>query len=129
MGQLELARGRYPESLEALGAAVRTQPDAFRPAFDLALAHLDNRKRDATGQRAPTDLVTTFTDNALASARGIDRTFWLLATADAIADEPPPTHRHLLRLAARRIHATYAVPHDQRLAATRLLFAKVVTID
>ena len=98
-------------------------------ARDLALAHLENRKRDATGQRAPTDLVTTFTDNALASARGIDRTFWLLATADAIADEPPPTHRHLLRLAARRFHATYAVPHDQRLAATRFLFAKVVTID
>lgn len=99
-------------------------------ARDLALAHLD-RQRDAIEEDGPepADLVKAFVDKALASARGIDRTFWLLATADAIADDLPEHHRHLLRLAARRIHATSAVPHDQRLAATRFLFAKVVTID
>ena len=42
LGQLELSQGRYVESLQALGAAVEAQPDAFRPAFDLALAHLGN---------------------------------------------------------------------------------------
>ena len=42
LGQLELSQGRYAESLQALGAAVEAQPDAFRPAFDLALAHLGN---------------------------------------------------------------------------------------
>jgi hypothetical protein len=99
-------------------------------ARDRALLHLE-QQRDALlhhGTEA-TVLVKAFVEKALASPRGIDRTFWLLATADVIADHPPHTHRQLLRLAARRIHATYAVPHDQRLAATRFLFAKVVTID
>jgi hypothetical protein len=99
-------------------------------ARDLALAHL-GRQRDALEQDGPQtiDRVKAFADKALASARGIDRTFWLLATADIMGDEPPETQRHLLRLAARRIHATFSVPHDQRLAATRLLFARVVPID
>ena len=74
-------------------------------------------------------LVKRYVANAMDSRRGIDRTFWLLATADVIRDEIPSEHRNLLRLAARRIHATYAVPHAERLAATRLLFAKVVPID
>jgi len=99
-------------------------------ARDLALAHL-GRQRDDIEEDGPetADLVKIFVDKALASPRGIDRTFWLLATADAITDEDPEQHRHLLRLAARRIHATFAVPHKQRLAATRFLFAKVVVID
>ena len=99
-------------------------------ARDLALAHL-GQKRDALEHDAPhtTDRVKAFVDNALASPRGIDRTFWLLAADDLIGDQPPQTRRHLLRLAARRIHATFSVPHDQRLAATRFLFAKVVTLD
>jgi len=98
-------------------------------ARDQALAHLGNQ-RDALeeGGPEPSELVKTFVDKALASARGIDRTFWLLATADVISEEQPADHHHLLRLAARRVHATSAVPHDQRLAATRFLFAKVVSI-
>lgn len=99
-------------------------------ARDLALAHLGQQRHQLEHARVPTtDLVKVFTETALASARGIDRTFWLLATADAITDQPTQDRQHLLRLAARRIHATYAVPHDQRLAATRFLFAKVVIID
>ena len=98
-------------------------------ARDLALKHL-GQQRDALEQsrHTSTELVIAFVDKALASARGIDRTLWLLAAADAITGEPPQSHRHLLRLAARRIHATFAVPHDHRLAATRFLFAKVITI-
>lgn len=64
----------------------------------------------------------------LPSSRGIDRTFWLLATADVINEEPPEDHQSLLKLAARRINASFSVPHDQRLAATRFLFAKVIVI-
>jgi len=99
-------------------------------ARDLALDHL-GRQRDDIEEHGPepADLVKAFVDKALASTRGIDRTFWLLATADAITDDDPDLHRSLLRLAARRIHATFAVPHKQRLAAVRFLFAKVVTID
>jgi hypothetical protein len=98
-------------------------------ARDQALAHLGHQ-RDALQDDGPEpiDLVKAFVDKALTSARGIDRTFWLLATADVINEEQPADHNHLLRLAARRVHANFAVPHDQRLAATRFLFAKVVSI-
>ena len=99
-------------------------------ARDLALDHLGRQRNDIEEDGPePADLVKAFVDKAFASPRGIDRTFWLLATADAITDEDPDQHRTLLRLAARRIHATFAVPHKQRCAATRFLFAKVVTID
>lgn len=47
-------------------------------------------------------------------------------TADAILDHgDPPNHAPLFRLAARRIHATFAVPHRDRLAATRFLAARL----
>jgi len=97
---------------------------------DQALEHL-KRQHDTIEDEAPDapDLIKAFVDKALTSIRGIDRTFWLLATADAILDGPLEDHRHLLRLAARRIHATSSVPHDRRLAATRFLSAKVVPID
>jgi len=97
---------------------------------DLTLAHLE-RHKDAIEEDdpEPIDLTKAFVDKALASARGIDRTYWLLATADVIGDQEPADQRLLLRLAARRIHSTFAVPHAQRLAATRFLFAKVVVID
>jgi len=97
---------------------------------DLTLAHLE-RHKDVIEEDdpEPIDLTKAFVDKALASARGIDRTYWLLATAGVIGDQEPADQRLLLRLAARRIHSTFAVPHGQRLAATRFLFAKVVVID
>jgi hypothetical protein len=99
-------------------------------ARDLTLGPLE-RQRDAiaANSSAASQLVHVYTDHALTARRGIDRTFWLLATADVIAAEPPASHPILLRLAARRIHATFAVPHKERLTATRFLFAKVVPID
>ncbi len=99
-------------------------------AQDLALRHLDKQRDDIEEDGPePVDLVKLYIDKAIRSARGIDRTFWLLATADAITDDEPEQHRTLLRLAARRIHANFAAPHRQRLAATRLLFAEVLVID
>ncbi|MCP4408034.1 MAG: transposase family protein [Gammaproteobacteria bacterium] len=99
-------------------------------ARDLMLTHLDVQ-RDA--QEEDTDdtkeLIKNYITKAMGACRRIDRTFWLLATVDTISDEPSCDHHNLLRLAARRIHATYHVPHKDRLAATRLLFAKVLPID
>ena len=98
-------------------------------ARDLALAHLE-AQRDVLEEDGPEpeELVKSFVDKALACKRGIDRSFWLLAAVDVVTDEEPEVHRSLLRIAARRIHNTHAVPHDQRLAATRFLFAKAVPI-
>jgi len=98
-------------------------------ARDLALAHLKEQQEELEEQGPETsDLLKDYLDKALASARSIDRTFWLLASADLIIDQETEEHKNLLRLAARRIHATFAVPHKQRLAATRFLFAKVIPI-
>jgi len=98
-------------------------------ARDLALEHL-GRQREELEEEEPeaAELIKDFVDKALRSQRGVDRTFWLLAAADVVSEEAPKEHRGLLRLAARRIHATFAVPHRERLAATRFLFAKVVPL-
>ena len=98
-------------------------------ARDLALSHLE-RQRDEVEDEADDveDMVKRYVGKAMEVKRGIDRTFWLLATADVIGEEEPRDRRALLRLAARRIHATYAVTHRERLVATRFLFAKVVPV-
>ena len=99
-------------------------------AGDLMLQHL-GKQRDDLDEVANDieEIVKLYTTKAMDSSRRIDRTFWLLATADAITDEDPSEYRALLRLAARRIHATFHVPHKERLAAVRLLFAKTLPVD
>jgi len=98
-------------------------------ARDKMLDHL-GRQRDDLEDDAPEpeDLVKAFVERALDASRQIDRIFWLLATTDVITDQDSAHHPHLLRLAARRIHATFAVPHRERLAATRFLFRKVTPV-
>jgi hypothetical protein len=99
-------------------------------ARDLALEHLGCQQELLDEEAVDTeDLVKRYVTKAMDAKRGIDRTFWLLATTDVIGEEDPSELRPLLRLAARRIHATFAVPHKERLAATRFLFAKGVPVD
>ncbi|MBA2321462.1 MAG: hypothetical protein H0V89_09925 [Deltaproteobacteria bacterium] len=69
-----------------------------------------------------------YVDRALASSRRLDRFFWLKASADVIDEGAPPAAEPLFRLAARRISATHAVPHRDRLAAMRFLAAQVLPI-
>ncbi len=99
-------------------------------AHDTMLEHL-GRQQDVLEENAndTEGLVKSYVANAIMAKRGIDRTFWLLAAADLILEEPAQDHRRLLRLAARRIGASYATPSKERQAAVRLLFAKVVSID
>lgn len=72
--------------------------------------------------------ITSYVDRALRSSRRLDRYFWLTAVADAVLDQDDAERHPLFRLAARRIHATHAVPHPDRLAATRFLAAKLLPI-
>ena len=134
----EGADGRYLRGIvknlaqEAEGMAIAEALLVERSAArDEALAHLGRQQdaiEDEDEDADPEDLVKVFVDKALATGRGIDRTFWLRATADIIQGEEPADHRHMLRLAARRIHATHRVPHKERLAAARFLFAKVLQV-
>jgi len=113
------------EGMEIAEALLRARLDAR----DRVFAHLE-RQRDELEEEGPDpeDLVKDTIDRALAVERRIDRLFWLQVTADTIRAEEPITHKHLLRVAARRIHATYKITKLERLRATRFLFAKVVPI-
>jgi hypothetical protein len=114
-----------------------------REGWAIALALWDERKRandralDAA-ERARDRIdeevedterrVATYVDRGLGTNRRLDRFFWLTAVADLVLDQDPAEHRSLFLLAARRIHATRAVPHRDRLAAARFLAAKVVPV-
>ncbi len=99
-------------------------------ARDLALDPLADRRADLEAEGlAPEELLRRYVDHALGAApRRIDRMFWLAAAVDVVLDEDAADHRDLLRLAARRISSTHKLPHRERLAAVRFLFAKAVPL-
>lgn len=136
--------GTLPSNIDAryLLAVVRNIAEE-REGWEIALALWDERKsahdraldaaeraRDAIDEEVDDvePRVAAYVDRGLATTRRLDRFFWLAATADAILDQESAEHRGLFRLAARRIHATRAVPHADRLAATRFLAARVVPV-
>lgn len=92
------------------------------------LAQCLHQRRDLLADTSVTSdlLAITYIDLALRTSSRIERFFWLTATADVIADTSPPLHRSLYRLAARRIHATHAVTHRDRVAANRFLAARLL---
>lgn len=95
-------------------------------AHDAAL-DAANDQRDAIDEYTDDteQQIVAYVDRALNASRRLDRFFWLDSTADAILDHDPPEHEPLFKLAARRIHSTFAVPHPDRLAATRFLAAQL----
>ncbi|MCB9686037.1 MAG: hypothetical protein H6735_34205 [Alphaproteobacteria bacterium] len=103
--------------------------DERRRARDAAL-HAAERERDQLDdlRDAPEDRLQAYVDRALRAPRRIDRFFWLIASADVIDAEEPEAREPLFRLTARRISATFAVPHRERLAAIRFVAARVLPI-
>jgi hypothetical protein len=103
---------------------------ARQEARDRALEHLDGQL-DGERKAAPDPLalIQRLADRAIGSQRRVDHAFWLQALADAIGAEDPGGHRALFRVAARRIHATHAIPHPQRLATVRRLAAIVLPVS
>jgi len=73
--------------------------------------------------------IASFADLALRTTRRLDRFFWLTAIADTVLEQDSAEHRPLFLLAARRIHATFSVPHKLRLEATRFLAASIRPLD
>lgn len=136
--------GTFPEGADArylLGIAHRLADE--REGYEIALALWEERQRardraldaverereridelhDDTAAR-----LAAYVDRALRTSRRLDRFFWLGAAADTVHAEDPSEHHALFRLAARRIHATHAAPHPDRLAATRFLAARILPI-
>lgn len=116
---------------EAEGMAIADELwRARQDARDRVLLHLQGqRERIEDDPPDLEDLVRDYIDRALRPDRLLHRFFWLSAAADVLNDEPDDALRQpLFRLATRRIHSTHAVPHPDRLRATRFLAAKVVAL-
>lgn len=98
-------------------------------ARDLLLAPLQ-RSLDQTrcGFTDPVDTLKILIDRALATARQLDRIFWLGAAAELIAEQDDSRHTALLRFAARRVHATFSAAVDERQTAVRFLCSRVIPL-
>ena len=136
--------GSLPEGADArylLGIArnIAQKDEGIRITDDLIHLRLTARdfilaplvaQRDllATSLHETHDLLAAFLDEATHADRQIDRFFWLSAIADHISAQKPKIHPRLLRHAARRIHAAFAIPYEDRLVACRFLTSKVVPL-
>lgn len=76
----------------------------------------------------PKARVIHFAALALASARRVDRLFWLLAVSDEITTHATSDPAALLDAAARRVHSTHRVPYRERQEAVRVIVAHVVPL-
>ncbi len=99
-------------------------------ARDLALAALQ-RQRDASfGDIAdPIARINAALDRATDAQRQIDRLFWLHTVVDLVLAQPTDQHQDLYRRAGRRIHAAYALPYPDRLAAVRVLARSIFPLN
>ncbi|MCP3958161.1 MAG: transposase family protein [bacterium] len=66
--------------------------------------------------------------HAMEAHRNLDRLFWLQLAANLITEQNDSPHLDLVRSASRRIHACFAVPYWDRLAAVRFLAEQVVSL-
>lgn len=99
-------------------------------ARDIMLEHLAKERDQLLSAVADHDgRLRAMLDRAMASERQLDRLFWLESVADSIAARPQTEHAELLRAASQRIHATFAVPYGDRLAAVRMLARKVIPLE
>lgn len=109
-------------------------------AEELLRARLDARDRmlaplvhDRDAARATVlDLrarVLRFVDRALATDRGVDRLFWLLAVADEISLHAKGDPQALVDAATRRVHTTHRVAYRERQEAARLIVDRVVPLN
>lgn len=114
------------EGFEIAEALWRARKDARDRALKNLDAQLDRERRAAANSLA---LTQHLADRAIASTRSVDHAFWLRALADAIKVGESGQQRAFFRIAARRIHATHAVPHKQRLAAVRHLAAMLLPVS
>ena len=76
----------------------------------------------------PDSLLRAAINNSMGAHRNLDRLFWLELAAKLIIERDAAHHADLVRSASRRIHACFAVPYWERLAAVRFLAKRVVSL-
>ena len=100
-----------------------------REVRDMLLARLA-KERDAL-RAVVADVpafVDTCVDRALEIPPSLERTFWLETLGDALCALPDAQRDEPCLRASRRIHATFAVPHDERREAARIVLARATPI-
>lgn len=101
-----------------------------RAVRDRLLADLEaERDRIAVTLPDGQQRLAALLDQALATDRFLDRLFWLHAAADLVHHQPAQQHEHLVRRAARRIHAAFRLPRHERHLAVRLLMRRIWPTD
>ena len=85
-------------------------------------------ERDALGHVDLDVRLVNFVDRALVADRELERYFWLDSAAEVVLEHPPEQRRASFERAARRIHTSYRVPHDQRLSAARVIAGKALSV-
>jgi len=113
------------EGLQIAEALLRTRLDAQ----DRLLTPL-RRTLDSLLQLSsePIETLKSLTDLALEADRQIDRLFWLKAVVDYIRRQPDSQNATLLRFVSQRIHATFAVPYRDRLAAAHFICSRGIPL-
>lgn len=82
-----------------------------------ALTHDDDHAR-----------IIDFVDRALNAEHEIERYFWLTAVGDLVLAHPIDQQRAVFERTARKIHASFRVPYERRLYATRVIASKLVAL-
>jgi hypothetical protein len=113
------------EGMRITEALLRLRSDARDLVLDPLL---EAHRQLLDSQPDHLSLLRSILDNATAASRQLERIFWLEQAAKGILDRPPDEHIDLLRKASRRIHATFAIPYSERLAAFRFVARKVLPL-
>ena len=113
------------EGLRISEALLRLRLDAQ----DRLLAPLIHSRDTLLNRGAdPIDTLKHLTDRALKADRQLDKLFWLGAAGDYICRQHRARHTALLRFTSRRIHTTFAVTCQDRQAAVRFVYARVIPL-
>ncbi len=101
-----------------------------RELRDMLFARLDRERDELRASAAAVPVfVDACVDRALAVPPGLERTFWLETVGGALRALPAAQRDESCLRASRRIQATYAVPHEERRDAARIVLAHAIPIE
>lgn len=86
------------------------------------------RERERVSTSHADDGLVCFVDEALTVERQLERHFWIDAAAKVVLALPSSQRRAAFERAARRIHTSYRVSHERRLATSRALAELVLPL-
>jgi hypothetical protein len=136
--------GTLPEGVDArylLGIVRNVSSDLEDQYFAEAFLRIRREVRDLLFERLARErdelraaaanisvFVDACVDHALEIPPGLERTFWLETLGDTLRALPDAQRDEPCLRASRRIHATFAVPHDERRDAARIVLERATPI-